>query len=348
MKKHYILGIVAALFAGIWMGANWHQFPFDVVADDILQSQTTAQPDSFPGSSGNVPESSAITFSVKDVIETLTSATKELMDKKESRSARELREDLDRTSVSIQLPKAATKPLSSQELYRNGVESVFLVAGLTNPEDDETDWATAFSTAFVVHEDGILCTSAHVFDHDDEDEAVVAMDLRGHVFPVVAVLASDKTSDTCLFRIAATGLKPLSLGETALPGTPIHVIGHPGDSFFYFSAGHVANYEHDPRHTLWMNVTADFGQGSSGGPVMDSAGNVVGQVSRTYTLYAGGDARNRRHSIRTRQAAPEKEEGKDDNEGESMGEDILINLRPDPQMVFKSCTPVSAIRALIK
>ncbi|MEI8019514.1 MAG: hypothetical protein WCH39_15015, partial [Schlesneria sp.] len=78
---------------------------------------------------------------------------------------------------------------------------------------------------------------------------------------------------------------------------------------------------------------------------MDGAGNVIGQVSRTYTLYAGGDASNRRRRPRTvRQAADPQQDG---GPAES-DENAHARKRADPQMVFKACTPVATIRALAK
>ncbi len=284
-------------------------------------------------------------YYIEDVIKILTTATEVMIEKKISKTAVELHEELDRTQFTLELPKPSRTPVTSQELYRRATESVFLVAGLTKPSGDETAWQTSFSTAFVVHEDGILSTSAHVFDHDDHDDAVVVMDVHGKVYPVLEILAADRTGDTCLFRISKRQLKPLALGPAAHPGSQISVIGHPGDSFFYFSAGHIANYERDEEGLPWLNITADFGQGSSGGPVMDEAGNVVGQVSRTYTLYAGGDASNRRRRPRTvRQAVDHRP---DDGPAES-DENAAVRKRADPQMVFKACTPVASIRALTK
>ena len=35
-----------------------------------------------------------------------------------------------------------------------------------------------------------------------------------------------------------------------------------------------------------MQISADYGVGSSGGPIIDSHGNLVGIVSSTYSLYA--------------------------------------------------------------
>ncbi|MEI8021932.1 MAG: hypothetical protein WCH39_27220, partial [Schlesneria sp.] len=123
-------------------------------------------------------------YYIEDVIKILTTATEVLIEKKISKTAVELHEELDRTQFTVDLPKPSTTPLTSQELYRRATESVFLVAGLTKPSGDETAWQTSFSTAFVVHEDGILSTSAHVFDHDDHDDAVVVMDVHGKVYPV--------------------------------------------------------------------------------------------------------------------------------------------------------------------
>lgn len=284
------------------------------------------------------------TMFVDDVIEKLSKSVQKLIDQKQTKTSAELKEGLDKTSFSITLTPAIETPLRPAELYQKCSESVFLVAGLTKPDAEEEAWKTAFSTAFVVHEEGILSTSAHVFDHDDVDHGVVVMDQQGRVYPVVEVLATDRQADTCLFRVAAKGLKPLPLGTDQPPGTPIRVIGHPGDSFYYFSAGDIANYERDDEGAYWLNVTADFGQGSSGGPVMDEAGNVIGQVSRTFTLYAGGEAGRRRRR------RPHKTQNVDIVVGVMEADTELADRakKPDPQMVFRACTPVSAIKGLIK
>ena len=284
------------------------------------------------------------TMFVDQVIEKLTDAVQKLIEKQQAKTSAELKKDLDKETFSTSLVPEFQKPLPTSELYQKCSESVFLVAGLTKPDDEDGAWKTAFSTAFVVQEDGILSTSAHVFDHDDVDHGVVVMDKQGRVYPVVEVLATNRQADTCLFRIAAKGLKPLPLGTNQPPGTPVRVIGHPGDSFYYFSAGHIANYERDEEAAYWLNITADFGQGSSGGPVMDESGNVIGQVSRTFTLYAGGEATRR---VRRRH---HKTQNVDIVVGIVEPDAELADLakKPDPQMVFRACTPVSAIKALIK
>jgi S1-C subfamily serine protease len=64
-------------------------------------------------------------------------------------------------------------------------------------------------------------------------------------------------------------------------------------------------------------VTADYAKGSSGGPVVNEAGKVVGMVSNTQSIYYGP-------------------RGKD---GDQQG---------PLQMVVKNCVPVKAVRVMIK
>ena len=65
-----------------------------------------------------------------------------------------------------------------------------------------------------------------------------------------------------------------------------------------------------------MSITADYAKGSSGGPVVDDAGHVVGMVSTTESIYYGSRAND-----------PKDPKG-------------------PLQMVVKNCVPVEAIRHL--
>jgi len=346
------LATIVSVSLVIVAGVAWHrnQLEFSVAAQESGKTSkvpATVKPDaaSRRSSETELDRPYPVWF-VDEIVSRLTTSAESLIEKKQTRNSEDLRKDLERTSFSLTLPRPSTKELSPQELYRRATDSVFLIAGLTKPSDSDPAWKTAFSTAFVVHEDGILATSAHVFDHEDRDHAVVVMDSQRRVFPIVELLAVDRHADTCFFRTSAKGLKPLPLATDLPPGTPIRVMGHPGDSFFFFSAGLIANYERDEEGHVWMNVTADFGQGSSGGPVMDTFGNVVGQVSRTYTLYASGQSSGRR---RRRQMLAVRQTADADLKVENASvEDSESKKEADPQMVFKACTPISAIRALVK
>jgi S1-C subfamily serine protease len=111
---------------------------------------------------------------------------------------------------------------------------------------------------------------------------------------VQSVLAADMESDTCLVKIEAPGLKPLPLRPGVRAGERVYCLSHPGGYFFMFTQGMVARVnlkrnevfdEHGhtngvlTRPILFLNVTAEFAPGSSGAPIADEAGNVVGQVA---------------------------------------------------------------------
>ena len=278
-------------------------------------------------------------FGIDEVLDHLSKVGAKLHLAGKTKGDVELRKQLGRKTCELNLPAATDTSIPDRDLYLRACESVFIVCSLYKGEGRD-DWQTSLATAFAVTDDGVLSTSCHVFDNEDTADAIVVMDVKKNVYPVTELLAANKLTDTCLFRIDAKNLKPLSLAEDALPGAHVRVVAHPGDSFYYFSSGHVANYERDSDSILWMNVTADFGQGSSGGPVFNEQGHVIGQVSRTFTLYAGGPATRGR----PRRVAGETKPADKTPTGKKVASEEFM----DPQMVFKSCVPVQSIRALVK
>lgn len=298
-------------------------------------------------------------FGIDEVLDHLAATGAKLHKAGKAKGDVELRKNLDRKQCSLTLAAPGEDAISDRDLYQRACESVFVVCSLYKGSDNE-NWQTSLATAFVVAEDGVLSSSCHVFDNEDTADAVIVMDVKKNVYPVTELLASNKLADTCLFRIDAKNLKPLPLAEEALPGTAARIVAHPGDSFFFFSSGHVSNYERDQDAVLWMNVTADFGQGSSGGPVFNEKGHVIGQVSRTFTLYAGGSAtRSRprriagvaqppqRRALTQLDANPPKVAPKKPAVAGEAADEADADEIMDPQMVFKSCVPVQSLRGLI-
>lgn len=72
-------------------------------------------------------------------------------------------------------------------------------------------------------------------------------------------------------------------------GDPVFVLSHPRKRFYFFTSGMVARNYMKPLTTEVkvpeMDITADFAAGSSGAPVVDNMGNLVGTVSTTYSIY---------------------------------------------------------------
>ena len=176
------------------------------------------------------------------------------------------------------------------------------------------DWHIAPASGFLIAED-LVVTNYHVVGNPDRSGLAVRL-FDGRMFMVEDVVASSEQYDLAVLRLPKTGMKPIALGPSAPVARKINLISHPNRKFFTLSEGRVARYfvmQRNRRPVSAMAITADFGKGSSGAPVLNEEGQVVGIAASTESLYY-----------------TEKE-------------GVQNNL----QMVFKNCVPVSQLRELI-
>ena len=207
-----------------------------------------------------------------------------------------LRAEIHTGGVGLSLTPLLHEKLEAPDLCDRLRESTLAVGSLYRcPECG--GWHFSGSSGFVINENGIICTCCHVLIEEDEEvkeSYLVAADSAGHVFPVKSVLAADTDADCCLLKIEANGLKPLPLRTGARAGEAVYCLSHPGGYFFMFTQGIISrlnrrtNADHtehghevgaNGRPVVLLNITAEFAPGSSGAPVVDSSGNVVGQVA---------------------------------------------------------------------
>ncbi|WPR77207.1 serine protease [Algoriphagus sp. NG3] len=191
--------------------------------------------------------------------------------------------------VELNLLESFQKEIGGSELYKVNASGVLVVATIYKCDDCPNTHLRAAS-GFVIAEEGIAVTSYHIFKGDATDEnsdlAVVVMDFDGHVYPVKEVLAASFNDDVAIFRFDAMDRKTnvLPLGQDIVPGQDVSIISHPHSMFYSFTTG-FATRSYLRNDTKKTSVTADFSQGSSGAPVFDAKGNVVGIVSATLALY---------------------------------------------------------------
>jgi S1-C subfamily serine protease len=175
------------------------------------------------------------------------------------------------------------------------------------------------ASAWALTRDGVMVSNYHVFEKAT-GAAMGVCDREGKTYPILEILAADKAADIAIFRVKADDLSPLALGTPAAIGSEIRVISHPDRRFFMQTAGEVSRYYQQParkdsKPTVWMSITADYAKGSSGGPVIDDQGKVVGMVASTQSIYY------------------------ESSNGQPKG---------PLQMVVKNCVPAASIRALLK
>ena len=206
---------------------------------------------------------------------------------------------LDRRSCAMQLAEPAAEKLAWPEIAARA-EAATLVLGefFRDGKSKEVQFSVA-AGAFVIGESGVCVTSRHVAK-ERGSRGFVAMTRDGRIFPVREVLAADPLNDVMLFQLdlpAEVKLPALPLAPAPAPvGSPVAVMSHPDDRFYMLTTGMVA------RHTVWraaggdeafMTITADFAKGSSGCPVLDERGAVVGIVNNTESIYYNDDGKKK-------------------------------------------------------
>ena len=96
-------------------------------------------------------------------------------------------------------------------------------------------------------------------------------------YNIEGVTATDKTNDLALLKVTVYGIKPLSLGDsdTVRIGETVYVAGNPKGLEGTFSDGIISSRrDKDTKERLQM--TAPISPGSSGGPVLNRKGEVIG------------------------------------------------------------------------
>ncbi len=189
--------------------------------------------------------------------------------------------------------KPGTTVLAPEDVYKAALPGVFIVGSVL--KDDDGEWADGrYASAWALTADGVLVSNWHVFEDLEKDETFGVADHKGEVFPVTDFLGGDKAADIAIFRIAAKDLTPLPVAEApAAVGSWVGVLSHPGDQFYMYTQGHVSRYSKGKRDDgtveRWLNITAEYATGSSGSPVLNKYGAVVGMAAMTVSIDYGDD-----------------------------------------------------------
>jgi S1-C subfamily serine protease len=245
------------------------------------------------------------------------------------------------------------RALSAEEVYQRALPSVFIIGSVYKGKDG--GWVDGlYATAWVVGADGLLVTNWHVFEDLEEGEVFGAVDHKGRVYPVIDFLGGDKLADVAVVRIDARGLAPLPVADGyAAVGSWVGVLGHPGDNYYVFTQGHVTRYStnktEEGGREKWMGLTAEYAGGSSGSPVLNKYGAVVGMAALTLTIGDDGapppkpDRRRllasqspRRVKFQPPVAPPPREKGDDKPAPKGSGIQMILKMAVPGPTILRS------------
>jgi S1-C subfamily serine protease len=139
---------------------------------------------------------------------------------------------------------------------------------------DSTARMVGRGTGFFVSASGLLVTNLHVIEDADSLE-IETWD--GEVLRAVGLVSADARRDIVALKVAARETEPLPVAFDSVlnPGEAVYVMGNPLGQTGTFSGGMVSAHRVIEGVSL-VQITAPVSPGSSGGPVMNAFGNVVG------------------------------------------------------------------------
>ena len=131
-----------------------------------------------------------------------------------------------------------------------------------------------FGSGFFVG-DNLIATNYHVIEGAARGSAKLVGQFS--TYTIEGVTATDKTNDLALLKVTVSGIKPLPLGNSSdvKIGETVYVAGNPKGLEGTFSNGIISS-RRDPYAKERLQMTAPISPGSSGGPVLNSKGEVIG------------------------------------------------------------------------
>jgi hypothetical protein len=171
--------------------------------------------------------------------------------------------------LALPLPVLSQVPLDPVEIAATAKEATVQIEVL-----DERGRTRGSGSGFVVRQDGLVVTSFHVVQNGHSLRIVLP---NGDEHTEILYLGGNSQHDIALLKVPVEGLQALRLGDdtAAQVGQRVYTMGHPLGQTATFSDGLVSALR-TVEDVSVIQITAPISVGSSGGPVMNPAGEVIG------------------------------------------------------------------------
>lgn len=174
--------------------------------------------------------------------------------------------------------------LTPNQIYRKAANAVFYLETF-----DEDGTPVGNASGFFIGADGTAVTNYHAVI----DTAAARITTRdGEVYPVTHILYGSTADDVIVMRVSKTAesgstvsaFSYLELGDRSFVrvGDPVYSLGAPMGLADTFASGIVSSLHRVIGGRSYFQTSAPISSGSSGGPLLNAFGKVVGITSASY------------------------------------------------------------------
>ena len=170
---------------------------------------------------------------------------------------------------------AATAQTTQQTvLLAEDIAEKALAATVYLEMEDRNGKTLGFGSGFFI-KPNLIATNYHVIEGAARGTAKLVG--KSTTYTIEGITATDKTNDLVLLKVRAYGINSLPLGDsdTVRIGETVYVAGNPKGLEGTFSNGIISS-RRDRYTKERLQMTAPISPGSSGGPVLNRKGEVIG------------------------------------------------------------------------
>ncbi len=201
-----------------------------------------------------------------------------------------------RVVTSTRTVASTTSALSPHDVYEQAKNSVaYITAQITQQTTNpfgQAQSGVATGSGFVVSSDGYVVTNNHVVDGATN----VKVKIGDGKTQTAKIVGTDPSTDLALLKIDASGLTPLTLGnsDAVQVGDPAYAIGNPFGLDRTLTTGVISALQRQISAPNGFSIDdvlqtdAAINPGNSGGPLFNAQGQVIGVNSQIESTNQSG------------------------------------------------------------
>jgi serine protease Do len=193
-------------------------------------------------------------------------------------------------SIGSNAPKQSNEITDQDEQMQEFFKRFFGQPGPGGPSPQSPRQGTSYGSGFIISSDGYVLTNHHVIEGSDK----VVVHLADRREFVAKVVGSDQSTDVAVLKIDMKNLPVLAIGDSQIvkPGQWVVAIGSPFGFDYSVTAGIISalgrpSIDGSQRYVPFIQTDVAINRGNSGGPLLNTKGEVIGINSQIFSNSGG-------------------------------------------------------------